>query len=108
MYLNPAKNHANVLWERINKFMKRYTLYACIITFIFIIFCKYIFNETTITNPNGWPSNINRSANPFLGKIRIIDSKSNKTLFFYGDDQDFNPITFTETNDGWIVIFKKR
>lgn len=61
-----------------------------------------------IPNPPTWNRLTKRFYNPVTGMIKVVDSESGKTIFFYSDDPVILPVSVEKTEGAeWKVVFRE-
>jgi hypothetical protein len=60
-----------------------------------------------IPSEPGWPVSVKRYSTPY-GMLRVRDSESGTTLFWYHSDPDAIPVRIEKQDDThWVVVFEK-
>jgi len=68
-----------------------------------------LLKEGEISKPPSWTEGVKRFISPATGSTRVVDDKSNLTIFYYTDEATFQPVDVKKVGeDEWQVTFKKR
>ena len=89
-------------------FLKKVLISVLFLTVI-VIFSFLLFKDYEVVKPINWSSSVNLRSNAFAGRLRVVDSTSGATLFFYSVDPEIHPVSIDKKDDDtWTVTFKKR
>jgi hypothetical protein len=62
-----------------------------------------------IPSQSGWDAYAAATLNPVSGYVRVFDRRTNRTLFYYHNDQAMRPVALKRGEQGeWTVTFKPR
>lgn len=68
-----------------------------------------LLKEGEVSKPINWAEGTKRFMSPATGSTRVVDEKSNLTIFSYRDEATFQPVDVKKiSEDEWQVTFKKR
>ncbi|HEV7684566.1 MAG TPA: hypothetical protein VGO68_20825 [Pyrinomonadaceae bacterium] len=63
--------------------------------------------ERPIAAVPGWPPSIQRSSKLY-GMLKVKDTESGTTLFWYHSDPDAHPVRIEKTDaNHWVVVFER-
>ena len=91
-------------------FMRKFSRSLAMLAMVAVLGYIFVFMESEIPGPPGWPSDIKLYRKPALGGLtRVYDTKTNDFLFWYLPEYDPNvhPIKIERIGDRhWQVTFK--
>jgi hypothetical protein len=72
-----------------------------VISGLFVI----LFRERELPNPQSWPAAIRQYEHPLTDNVRVVDSETGLTIFWYSQSTSIRPKSVTKINGNWEVEF---